>query len=119
MNDGAFSPKGVIIVNGNDEGTLRLSMSQSSVADNAYTLFSDFSIGDFPNGNGYSGPYGNKNAITFNNPTWTGNQAVSLVNSLNPLGINFSVLGMDHFSAYIALAGIIDPPLLLIPPLVT
>ena len=109
LNDGAFSPKGVIIVKGKNEGTLRLSMSQSSIADNAYTLFSDFSMGDFPNGTGYTGPYGNKNALTFNNPTWTGNQIVSQVNANNPLGINFGVLGMDHFSAYIALAPSVIP----------
>ena len=80
-----------------------LSMSQSSVADNAYTLFSDFSMGDFPNGTGYTGPYGNKNALTFNNPTWTGNQIVSQVNANNPLGINWrfrygSLFGLYSFS---------------------
>ena len=37
INEGAFSPKGVIFVKDNTGGTLRLSMSQSNNPDDAYT----------------------------------------------------------------------------------
>ena len=107
LNEGAFSPKGVIIVNDNWGGTLRLSMSQSSVADNAYTLFSDFPGAYFQDG--YLGPMGNKNAITFNNPTWQpGFVALEGLNAFHP-AIDYSVLGLDHFSAYLLLAGNLGP----------
>ena len=42
VNKGAFSPKGVIFIDDNTGGSLRLSMSQSHNTDNAYTLFSDY-----------------------------------------------------------------------------
>ena len=97
----------MIIVNDNWGGTLRLSMSQSSVADNAYTLFSDFPAASFQDG--YLGPMGNKNAITFNNPTWQpGFVALEGLNAFHP-AIDYSVLGLDHFSAYLLLAGNLGP----------
>lgn len=107
INKGAFSPKGVIFINDNSGGTLRLSMSQSSIADNAYTLFSDFPGASFQGG--YLGPMGNKNAITFNNPTWQpGFAALGGLNAFHP-AIDYSVLGLDHFSAYLLLANNMVP----------
>ena len=107
LNQNAFSPKGVIFIDDNSGGTLRLSMSQSSVADNAYTLFSDFPAASFQDG--YLGPMGNKNAITFNNPTWQpGFVALEGLNAFHP-AIDYSVLGLDHFSAYLLLAGNLGP----------
>ena len=55
---------------------------------------------------------GNKNAITFNNPTWQpGFAALGGLNAFHP-AINYSVLGLDHFSAYLLLANNMVPLLL-------
>ena len=94
INQNAFSPKGVIFIDDNSGGTLRLSMSQSHATDNAYTLFSDFAANSWDGG--YMGPYGNKNAITFTNPTWKPWSTFDALYGVHPGP--YKGLGMDHFA---------------------
>ncbi|MAV13794.1 MAG: hypothetical protein CMC28_02415 [Flavobacteriaceae bacterium] len=94
LNQNAFSPKGVIFIDDNSGGTLRLSMSQSHATDNAYTLFGDFAVNSWDGG--YMGPYGNKNAITFTNPTWKPWPTFDALYGAHPSPYNG--LGMDHFA---------------------
>ena len=102
INKGAFSPKGVIFIDDNTGGTLRLSMSQSHNTDNAYTLFSDYAVASW-NG-GYMGPFGNASKLSFNNPSWRPFAQISPAVNANPAA-NFNVLGMDHFSTFLILSG--------------
>ena len=69
-------------------------MGQSHATDNAYTLFSDFAVNSW-NG-GYMGPYGNKNAITFTNPTWKAWPRFDALYGAHPSP--YKGLGMDHFA---------------------
>ena len=101
LNQNAFSPKGVIFIDDNSGGTLRLSMGQSHATDNAYTLFSDFAVNSW-NG-GYMGPYGNKNAITFTNPTWKPWPIFDTLYGAHPSP--YKGLGMDHFALMNLFAG--------------
>ena len=102
INKGAFSPKGVIFINDNTGGTLRLSMSQSHNTDNAYTLFSDYAVASWDGG--YMGPFGNASKLSFNNPSWRPFAQISPAVNSNPAA-NFNVLGMDHFSTFLILSG--------------
>ena len=101
VNKGAFSPKGVIFIDDNTGGSLRLSMSQSHNTDNAYTLFSDYAASSWDGG--YMGPYGNAGQLTFSNPTWRPWGNLSEAVNANPAA-NFNVLGMDHFSVFLMLS---------------
>ena len=96
INEGAFSPKGVIFVKDNTGGTLRLSMSQSNNPDDAYTLFSDFAAQSLGNDGSYMGPYGNKRALTFNNPTWRPWPQLEGFVNLHPTP-RLDILGISHF----------------------
>jgi len=94
INQNAFSPKGVIFIDDNSGGTLRLSMGQSHATDNAYTLFSDFAAMSWDGGS--LGPYGNKNAITFTNPTWKPWSMFDPLYNAHPGP--YKGLGIDHFA---------------------
>ncbi len=102
INEGAFSPKGVIFVKDNKGGTLRLSMSQSNNADDAYTLFSDFAAASLNDGS-YMGPYGNKSALTFNNPTWRPWPQLEGFVNLHPTP-RLDILGISHFHVMMGIA---------------
>lgn len=103
INEGAFSPKGVIFVKDNTGGTLRLSMSQSNNPDDAYTLFSDFSAQSLGSNGSYMGPYGNKRALTFNNPTWKPWSNLEGFVALHPTP-RLDILGISHFHVMMGIA---------------
>ena len=105
INEGAFSPKGVIFVKDNTGGTLRLSMSQSNNPDDAYTLFSDFAIQSLGTDGSYMGPYGNKRALTFNNPTWRPWPSLEGFVNLHPTP-RLDILGISHFHVML---GVLQP----------
>ncbi len=101
INQNAFSPKGVIFIDDNSGGTLRLSVGQSHATDNAYTLFTDFPA--FQWDGGYMGPYGNKNALTFNNPTWKPWAPFEGFVNLHP-NPRLDILGISHFHVMLGIA---------------
>ena len=69
-------------------------MGQSHSTDNAYTLFSDFAAMSWDGGS--MGPYGNKNAITFTNPTWKPWSVFDPLYNAHPGP--YKGLGIDHFA---------------------
>ena len=91
-----------IFVKDNKGGTLRLSMSQSNNADDAYTLFSDFAAASLNDGS-YMGPYGNKSALTFNNPTWRPWPQLEGFVNLHPTP-RLDILGISHFHVMMGIA---------------
>ena len=78
-------------------------MSQSNNPDDAYTLFSDFSAQSLGSNGSYMGPYGNKRALTFNNPTWRPWPQLEGFVNLHPTP-RLDILGISHFHVMMGIA---------------